>query len=225
MTTTDPHATCAREGCGHAQDEHSRLSGCTALAGNGPNFCTCVEFQPTNLPVTPYDALTSSGHSGSATSHARALQEDADGTTRKRQETVLKMLDLNAGAGLTVKDLRAETGWHHGQASAALSNLHQAGMIARLTEVRDRCKVYVLPSRVEGRDTEPHGARSAGKRKGSQITLTPAEADALRRMSSRLTNDAARGGTTIHDLGVTFTEDLKAICGALYARDRAPRQS
>jgi hypothetical protein len=48
-------------------------------------------------------------------------------------------------------------GWHHGQASGALSDLHKAGLIARLVERRNRCSVYVLPEHVGGRATAAHG--------------------------------------------------------------------
>lgn len=49
-------------------------------------------------------------------------------------------------------------GWHHGQASGALSVLHKTGYVARLTEVRERCKVYVHPDFVGGRPIEEPGS-------------------------------------------------------------------
>ena len=58
---------------------------------------------------------------------------------------------------MTVAELRTVTGWHHGQASGVLSCLHKEEKIARLTESRDRCKCYVHPMYVNGRETEPHG--------------------------------------------------------------------
>lgn len=122
------------------------------------------------MTVTPYPepdgASKTSGWSGSDTSHERALREDADGTTSRRQQRVMQLLgqytwmgDHSRGLhyGLTVKEVREITGWHHGQASSALSVLHKEGKIARLKTRRDRCAVYVLPDHVSGRETAPHG--------------------------------------------------------------------
>lgn len=61
--------------------------------------------------------------------------------------------------GVTVKDLRNVLQIHHGKASSILSNDHKAGKVARLTEKRDGCKVYVLPQYVDGRKTEKHGSQ------------------------------------------------------------------
>lgn len=112
--------------------------------------------------ILPYGGAThpNSGYAGSETSRARAEREDADGSTSEHQRTVLSHL-VDAGArGMTVVDLRNRTGWHHGRASGALSALHAAGRIVRLTEIRDRCKVYVTPSNVGLRTTEHQGKTS-----------------------------------------------------------------
>lgn len=45
---------------------------------------------------------------------------------------------------------------HHGQASGALSSLHRRGFVARLTEKRDRCSVYVANRYLLDRDTIPY---------------------------------------------------------------------
>lgn len=105
--------------------------------------------------VRPYAG--SSGWSGSSTSKARADEADTSGATSARQGLVLGMLRDSGIWGLTVKELRESTGWHHGTASGALSVLHLAGHIFRLSESRDRCKVYVLGEFVVGRDVEAHG--------------------------------------------------------------------
>lgn len=104
-----------------------------------------------------------SGHSGGETSEERVRRDDASGATGARQRTVLELLAFWSYNGITVSELRQETGWHHGQASAALSNLHKAGLVARLTTRRSRCFVYVLPSEVGARDVEPYGTRVSGK--------------------------------------------------------------
>lgn len=110
------------------------------------------------LPVTPYAG--ESGWAGSETSHERARDEDADGTTSERQAKVLALL-TSAVNGYTWRELAEVTGWHHGQASGALSMLHKEGRVARLTARRDRCQVYVLPEHVNGRETAAHGRTSA----------------------------------------------------------------
>lgn len=111
------------------------------------------------LPETPYAG--SSGWSGSDTSRERAEAADADGTTSERQERVLADLRAVTFIGLTWKDLAAARGMHHGQASGVLSNLHKAGHIARLTERRANCQVYVMPEHVNGRETQEYGRRAA----------------------------------------------------------------
>lgn len=223
---TDTTNPCAVANCGHPEADHSRLAGCTAVPA-GKTFCLCSGYRagkggPTEAtpPVTPYDGGTSSGHSGTDTSAARAQREDTDGTTKRRQQRVLDMLGQAGTQGVTVKVLREATGWHHGQASAALSNLHQGGLIARLVEVRDRCKVYTLPTFVADRDTEPHGVRQSkakGRKTQGQVTLTAREADALRRLFSRASTEAV---STIVDVS-----DLRLLTNALRLRDDKPARS
>lgn len=115
-------------------------------------------------PVTPYAGT--SGWSGSSTSEDRARTADADGTTSERQRRVVVMLARAGATGLTVKEVRHDTGWHHGQASSMLSVLHKEGVIQRLSATRDRCKVYVLPEWLEGREIEP-----PGRTRGSQTVI------------------------------------------------------
>lgn len=98
-----------------------------------------------------------SGHSGSDTSEERARREDSDGTTAERQKNTLTLLAARGTHGMTWRELAGVEGWHHGQASGALSNLHKAELICRLTERRDKCLVYVLPAYVEGRPTTRQG--------------------------------------------------------------------
>jgi len=107
----------------------------------------------TTTPVLPYAG--SSGWSGSSTSKARADHDDAIGKTSTRQRQVLTRLLSEGHLGLTWRELAGPEGWHHGQASGTLSVLHRAGIICRLTETRVRSKVYVHPTFVNGRPTEP----------------------------------------------------------------------
>ena len=119
------------------------------LTGTGCAWC--------NPPLLPYAGT--SGWSGSTASKARAITNDSDGTTAKRQIETLNLIIKTGTHGMTVAELRTVTGWHHGQASGVLSCLHKEEKIARLTESRDRCKVYCYPDFVSGRDIESHGRK------------------------------------------------------------------
>ena len=105
-----------------------------------------------------------SGWSGTETSRQRAEDEDKSGVTGARQRRVLEVATAMQEDGVTVAELRTITGWHHGSVSSALTNLHQAGALQRLTEVRNRCKVYVAPEHVNGRETEAVASQHGRKR-------------------------------------------------------------
>ncbi len=105
-------------------------------------------------PSLPYAGTE--GFAGSDTSRAQAQHDAVSGVASKRQRYVLIMAARAQERGITVAELR-DTNLHHGRISGALSVLHKEGRLARLTEVRDRCKVYVLPWYVKGRTTEKHG--------------------------------------------------------------------
>lgn len=107
------------------------------------------------IGALPYNGT--SGWSGSDTSLARAIDDDTSGRTSERQQATLGSLAQAGDLGLTYRELGEIHGWHHGQSSGALSVLHKTGRVARLTERRNRCKVYVLPEHVNDRHTEPHG--------------------------------------------------------------------
>lgn len=104
-----------------------------------------------SLPVTPYAGT--SGWKGSQASRDRVIEDDADGTTSKRQKETLISLGAAGIRGLTWKELGEIHGWHAGQSSGCLSVLHLEGMVARLKERRNRCSIYVLPPFVNGRET------------------------------------------------------------------------
>lgn len=102
------------------------------------------------IPVLPYTGT--SGWSGSDTSRERAINEDRQGITSARQRQILAMVAQSRVSGMTWREIAEQTGWHHGQVSGALSNLHRAGYLMRLTERRDRCAVYVRPEWRQDRD-------------------------------------------------------------------------
>ena len=132
-----------------------------------------------DLPDLPY--ANTSGWSGSGTSRERAVTADRNGTTKNRQKDTLRSLAQAGVLGLTWKELGEIHGWHHGTASGALSVLHKTERIVRLTERRNKCKVYVLPEFVEKRPTEPHGGNMTA-RPGKQpevFMLSERQADIL----------------------------------------------
>lgn len=108
-----------------------------------------------SMPELPYDQT--SGHSGTDTSKARAVEADRSGKTAMRQAQALELINQNYGRGLTWKEFSLITGLHHGTASGVLSVLHKAGRIARLKESRNGCKVYVGLNWVENRIVEKQG--------------------------------------------------------------------
>ena len=105
----------------------------------------------------PYNG--SSGWSGTDTSKDRAERADSDGTTRSTQNQTVGHLYLERERGMTWREIAEITGWHHGTVSGALSVLHKAGKICRLLEKRNRCRVYVLPEYVNGRETDEQGRK------------------------------------------------------------------
>jgi hypothetical protein len=139
--------------------------------GHSLNDGTCLWCNP--LPVLPYAGT--SGWSGSDTSKARAVTADRDGTTTARQMRTLSLLRDAGVTGLTWKEMSDITGEHHGQVTGSLSNLHKEGLIARLSESRLRCKVYVLPENVNGRDTESQGRKPSDRSSDSPVPV-PADA-------------------------------------------------
>ena len=149
----------------------------------------------------PY-AGTSGYAAGSDTSEARARTDDEDGTTTRRQRAVLTLLGAAGERGLTWAELADLGGWHHGQASGALSGLHKSGLVAMLTDRRQRSHVYVLPVHVEGRDTVAHGSnRHAPARlvlSSDAVTVALAEAGLTGR-------DAARARNALRALGLELT--------------------
>jgi hypothetical protein len=47
-----------------------------------------------------------------------------------------------------------------GSVSGGLSAMHKMGVLARLSQKRNKQKVYVVPMYVNGRDTEPAGSNA-----------------------------------------------------------------
>lgn len=79
----------------------------------------------------------------SDTSKARALREDADGTTARRRLQLIQLVEETGVVGATWKELADITGLHHGQVSATLSRLHENGHVFQLVATRNGCHPYV----------------------------------------------------------------------------------
>lgn len=71
------------------------------------------------------------------------------------EDQILQWLADTGEDGATAREFGEALSLHHGQASSTLSRLHRRGKIARLTEKRDRYKVYVHPDFVDGRKVDP----------------------------------------------------------------------
>lgn len=173
-----PASTSARTSAAGVHDcpkcRQSKHANCTIAVLVGDDVwdkCPCLGRGHRDLPITPYDGGTSSGHSGSEASQERSEREDSDGTTEKRQAAALELVRQAEKHGMTVKELREGTGWHHGQASSALSNLHRVGLLERLADKRDRCQVYVRPVYVLGRETQPYGRQHPSEPPRREYTL------------------------------------------------------
>lgn len=149
----------------------------------------------------PY-AGTSGYAAGSDTSEDRARTDDEDGTTTRRQRQVLSALDAGGFTGMTWAELANLTGWHHGQASGALSVLHKSGLISRLAERRGRCAVYVLPEYVDDRPTQPHGSNRHGP---ARYVLDNAAVTAALADAGLTGRDAARARNALRALGLELT--------------------
>src|SRR5688500_698442 len=94
-----------------------------------------------------------SGWSGAEASRTRADERDSDGRTGRIQGKILRLLRMNGTWGVTIKQLRNPCPTEpHGTLSGSLTALHKSGRVARLTEQRDKCSVYVLPAYVRDRE-------------------------------------------------------------------------
>jgi ribosomal protein S25 len=113
--------------------------------------------------MIPYPGGNGSGHAGNTTSRERQLREDASGLTQSRQAKALEAVELAAAHGITVAEVEDLLGIGHGQASSALSHLHRAGRIKRITARRNKQEIYVTEEHRGGREESPYNARPARK--------------------------------------------------------------
>lgn len=123
-----------------------------------------------------------SGHSGGDTSRERAERNDSLGLTSERQARVMSQISRSEEHGRTCAELEFALWLGHGSISGALSVLHQAGRLVRLTERRSRQFVYVLPKWQADRELSPYRpnparAELARVREGLEIALAHLEND------------------------------------------------
>lgn len=105
---------------------------------------------------SPYSDGTS-GHQGDSS-------KDAEKHNRRPLiERAFIELSRAGTMGLTWLEFARLDGLHHGQASAALSNLHRSGTAERLKQRRSRCGIYVLAHHVNGRETVAYNPNSRDK--------------------------------------------------------------
>jgi hypothetical protein len=93
------------------------------------------------------------GYVDRPSSKARAMRESHNGKFSARQQLILAHLERAGGDGMTWQQLAKELGFHHGQVSGCLSNLHRSGFVFMVVEQRDKCHPYVhFKYRVSYRD-------------------------------------------------------------------------
>lgn len=120
-------------------------------------------------PILPYAGT--SGWSGSDTSAERAARDDSSGVTSKRQRAAMALLGQAGERGVTWGELARVLDTHHGAASGVLSVLHRDGRVVRLQDRRGGSKIYVLPTYVASRATEPHGNNKRARAQGQALAM------------------------------------------------------
>jgi hypothetical protein len=85
------------------------------------------------------------------------------------QADIRDLIDRSMFKGLTVAELRVLLPEHHGHISGALSLLHRDLRIARLSEKREGCKIYVHPDFLDGRKAEPQGNGNLPKEEVAEL--------------------------------------------------------
>lgn len=155
-------------------------------------------------------------HSGRAATNRP--DENPTGVTNERQRTVMNLLAEAKTIGITWLELSQKTGWHHGQ-TAVLSDLHKAGLIARLVGgKRARSSVYVLPEYVNGKPTAEYGGRKQVIENGAVRTvptLTPEQDDLVEKLRSVLPDYKDKG---VIPLRVPTVQELLDIIKILSGR-------
>jgi hypothetical protein len=114
----------------------------------------------TDLNIVEYGSK-GEGWSGSDTSKERAEREEKTGVGGWRRKQVHALIEGRAAQGMTCHEVETELGIGHGAASAALTHLHRAGFLRRLSERRNGQEVYVHPDHVNGREQAAYRPNAA----------------------------------------------------------------
>jgi hypothetical protein len=123
------------------------------------------------LPYPDAETGATSGHSGSATSKARAHAKDASGETQTLQEVALSLLANRQRYGATAREFGGILGIPHQSYSSVMSNLHKTGQATRLLEQRKGAEVYVLPKYADDRPVSEFRPNAAARRLASLMAL------------------------------------------------------
>jgi DNA-binding PadR family transcriptional regulator len=138
------------------------------------------------MSAMPYAG--SSGHSGGASSEARAMREDATGITGARQKQVYEMVSSAASTGLTDREVQDALRIGHGASSAALTRLQKTGFLTRLKEQRNGNEIYVLPAHVGDREVahyRPNTTSAQLRESNERLTETLNRVRALLRVTQK----------------------------------------
>lgn len=99
------------------------------------------------------------GWSGSSTSREASTHPRVAPTQDRVHNVVIDAAEL----GTTQSEASALLNLGHGTVSGALTRLHRAGKITRLTERRNKQQVYILPEHVNGRQKAPYRPQTGTK--------------------------------------------------------------
>lgn len=123
------------------------------------------------LPYHDREIGHTSGHSGSASSKARAHAQDLSGKTKSESEIALEWLSQRQELGATARELGGYTGLEHQTYSSVMSNLHKTGRVVRLLEQRKGSEVYVLPEYVSGRPRSEYRPNAAARKMAELLSM------------------------------------------------------
>ena len=147
----------------------------------------------------------SGGWSGADTSRDRAEHERDSGELSHRLAVVLAHLHKERQGGMTWKELADLTGWHHGQVSSALTNLHKQGLVFTLRRRRGNCHPYVHAEWLPYWFPNEVNLRPATNRRAPLL----AELEAVAAAAEELINEieVSKGAWVIDDLRVEVISD------------------
>jgi hypothetical protein len=109
----------------------------------------------------PYNGTE--GYAASEPSEERATRRARNGRAEAIQQQVWDMLTAAGPDGVIYTEVRDKLGVNSNIANPALSVLHKDGRIAKLSDKRDGCGIYVHIAHINGREVVPHGGMDKDK--------------------------------------------------------------